>query len=119
MSFNKPLLSSSSLTGDSVKNAQGEDLGDIKDIMIDTETGQVVYYVLSFGGFMGMGDDYFAIPPQALTVDTEKEQMILNVNKEQLEKAEGFNKDNWPNMADESFRTSTYSNYGYEYKRAA
>lgn len=119
MRLNNPILSASSLGEDKVKNAQGEDLGDIKDVMIDTASGQVQYYVLSFGGVMGMGDKLFAIPPQAISVDTEKKQLVLNASKEQLENAPGFDKDNWPNLADESFRDQIYNHYGYKYSKAA
>ncbi len=114
--INNIVLSASSLNGDTVKNVQGEDLGDVKDIMIDTENGQVEYYVLSFGGFMGMGDKLFAVPPQAMNVDTEDQCMVLNVDKEILETAPGFDKDDWPNMADEAFRNRVYGHYGYEYR---
>ncbi len=117
MNLNNVVLSASSLTGDSVKNAQGDDLGDIKEIMIDTENGQVQYYVLSFGGFMGMGNKLFAIPPQAMDVDTENECMVLNLDKETLKNAPGFDDDNWPSMADETFRNKVYGYYGYEYIR--
>ncbi len=112
-------LSASSLNGEDVKNSQGEDLGTIKDMMIDTATGQVEYYVLSFGGFLGMGDKLFAIPPQAMTVNTEDECMILNVDKEKLKNAPGFDDDNWPNTADNSFRDSVYDYYGHSYRQAA
>lgn len=115
----QPVLSASSLDGDDVKNPQGEDLGSIKDIMIDTRDNSVAYYVLSFGGFMGMGDKYFALPPESITLDKENKCFILNADKERLKNAEGFDKDNWPNMADPSFRDSLYSYYGYEEKRRA
>lgn len=116
MKFNNIVLSASSLEGDKVKNAQGEDLGNVKDIMINTEGGQVQYYVLSFGGILGMGDKLFAIPPQAIAVDTEDKCLILNVDKDKLENAPGFDKDDWPNMADETFRNEIYGHYGYEYR---
>jgi|TARA_R110000822_G_scaffold125694_10_gene260584 sporulation protein YlmC with PRC-barrel domain len=116
MKFNNIVLSASSLEGDKVKNAQGEDLGNVKDIMINTERGQVQYYVLSFGGILGMGDKLFAIPPQAIAVDTQEECLILNVDKDKLENAPGFDKDNWPNMAEEAFRDEIYAHYGYEYR---
>ena len=119
MSFNNPILSASSLDNDTVKNPQGEDLGNVKDIMINTETGEVQYYVLSFGGFLGMGDKLFAIPPQMIKVDTEQECLVMNVDKEQLKNAPGFDDDNWPNMADESFRDEVYGHYNQEYRRAA
>jgi sporulation protein YlmC with PRC-barrel domain len=116
MKFNNVVLSASSLEDDKVKNAQGEDLGNVKDIMINTERGQVQYYVLSFGGILGMGDKLFAIPPQAIAVDTQEECLILNVDKDKLENAPGFDKDNWPNMAEEAFRDEIYAHCGYEYR---
>lgn len=108
----RTVLSASSLEGDQVKNRQGEDLGKIKEIMIDTETHNVAYYVLSFGGVMGMGDDLFAVPPEAIRVDTADQCFTLNVDKEQLKKAEGFDKDHWPDMADPKFRSNIYQQYG-------
>ena len=60
------VISASKLSGGAVKNADGEKLGDIKEIMIDTQTGRVAYAVLGFGGFLGVGDKLFAIPWSAL-----------------------------------------------------
>lgn len=116
MKFNNIVLSASSIEGDKVKNAKGEDLGHVKDIMINTERGQVQYYVLSFGGILGMGNKLFAIPPQAIAVDTEEECLVLNVDKDKLDNAPGFDQDNWPDMADETFRDAIYGHYGYEYR---
>lgn len=105
------VLSTSTLNGDSVINAQGEDLGEIKDIMVDTSSGKVEYAVLSFGGFLGMGDKLFAVPWNALQVDQQNKKFRLNVNKEELKEAPGFDKDNWPNFADSSFREPIDSFY--------
>ena len=110
----QPIMSASSLEGDSVKNAQGEDLGTIKEIMLDTENQSIAYYVLSFGGFLGMGDDLFAIPPEAMRLDTQNKCFVLNVDKEKLKQADGFDKDHWPNLADPSFRKNLYSHYGVQ-----
>lgn len=106
------ILSSSTLVGDSVCNPQGEDLGKIEDLMLNVEQGEVSYAVLSFGGFMGMGDKLFAVPMSALRVDTDNERLVLNVDKDRLENAPGFDKDNWPNMADPTFRSTVNSYYG-------
>ncbi len=114
-----PILSGTSIIGDDVRNAQGEDLGDIKDIMIDLNSGRIEYAVLSFGGFLGMGDKYFAVPWEALSVDQKEKCMVLNVDKETLKEAPGFDKDEWPNFADSTFRESVYGHYGLRYKRAA
>ncbi|MGA2984053.1 MAG: PRC-barrel domain-containing protein [Terriglobia bacterium] len=107
------LLSTSSLTGDSVVNRAGEDMGKIEEIMIDLDHGRVAYAVLSFGGFLGMGDKLFAIPWQAFSVDTAHKKLILNAKKEVLEKAPGFDKTNWPNMADPAWGSNLYGYYGY------
>ena len=108
------VLSGSSLKGDKVVNYKGEDLGKIEEIMIDLDRGRVAYAVLSFGGFLGLGDKLFAIPWQAITVDTVKKQLILNADKALLEKAPGFDKENWPDMADLSLGTTLYGYYGYK-----
>jgi sporulation protein YlmC with PRC-barrel domain len=96
-------LSASTLTGDKVKNRKGESLGDLKDIMIDTTTGHIAYGVLSFGGIMGLGEKLFAVPWEALQVDGRSKELILDVEKEQLKDAPGFDKDHWPNFADTAF----------------
>ncbi|MEH6411339.1 MULTISPECIES: PRC-barrel domain-containing protein [unclassified Hyphomonas] len=106
------LLSASSINGDSVHNAQGEDLGKIEDLMVDTGSGQIEYAVLSFGGFLGMGDKYFAVPFNRLSVDRENKHMVLNVEKDRLKNAPGFDKDKWPDFADPQFRTSMTTHYG-------
>ena len=105
------LLSSSSICSDSVHDPAGEKLGEIKDLMIDPSDGRVEYAVLSFGGFLGLGDKYFAIPFERLQTDREHERMILNVDKERLKDAPGFDKDNWPDFADQSFRSSMTAYY--------
>ena len=107
------VLSSSTLTGDDVVNAQGEDLGKIEDFMLDLENGRIRYAVLSFGGFLGMGDKLFAIPPEALRIDTENKRVILDVDKSRLENAPGFDKDNWPDTSDNDWQVEVYDYYGY------
>jgi len=97
-----------------VVNYQGEDLGKIEEIMIDLDRGRVAYVVLSFGGFLGVGDKLFAIPWQAFSVDTTQKRLVLNADKELLEKAPGFDKNNWPDMADLSLGSTLYGYYGYK-----
>ncbi|GJL70685.1 MAG: hypothetical protein NPIRA06_33200 [Nitrospirales bacterium] len=109
----RQVLSSSSITGDTVQNMDREDLGEIKDLMIDLSEGRIAYAVLSFGGFLGMGDKLFAIPWEALSVVQEEKVFLLNVPKEKLEQAPGFDKDNWPDMADVTWGQSIHEYYGY------
>ena len=106
------VLSSSSICSDHVKNAAGEDLGKIEDLMIDLHSGRIAYAVLSFGGFLKMGNKLFAIPWEALKVDPINKVFILHVEKSQLENATGFDKDKWPNMADPTFGSTLYRHYG-------
>src|ERR1051325_8418689 len=94
------VMSAGTLSGDRVRNSAGEDLGKIEEIMLDVPSGRVAYAVLSFGGFLGMGNKLFAVPWQALTLNERDHEFILNVEKQQLENAPGFDKDNWPDMAD-------------------
>lgn len=103
------LLSSSSLEGTSVRNLDNKDIGSIKDIMIDLHTGRVAYCVLSFGGFLGLGDKLFAVPFEAFQLDTATEELILDAKKEVLETARGFDEDNWPDFADMAFHDSVHS----------
>ncbi len=119
MPYTPVLISASTLSGDEVKNADGEKLGHVKDIMIDTENNSVAYYVLSFGGLLGMGDKLFAIPPEAVALNTQEKCLTLNVEKKQLENAKGFHKDKWPNMADPAFRNSLYKYYNISDRSAA
>jgi hypothetical protein len=92
------VLSAGTLTGDRVKNSAGDDLGKVEEIMIDLRDGRVSYVVLSFGGFMGLGDKYFAIPWAMLEVDLEEKCFRLDLDKQILEEAPGFDKDNWPEV---------------------
>lgn len=104
-------LSASTLAGDKVINSKGEKLGKVEDIMIDVDTGRVAYVVLSFGGFMGIGDKLFAIPWQAMRVDERQHCFVLDMDKSRLERAPGFDKSNWPDMSDPAFGSQVHSYY--------
>jgi hypothetical protein len=106
------VLSASTLTSDSVKNRADEDLGKIKELMIDIPSGRVAYAVLSFGGFLGMGDKLFAVPWDALTLDEDRKCFVLDADKAKLEVAPGFYKDNWPDMTDTLWGEDVHSFYG-------
>lgn len=94
------LMSADTLVGNDVYNKAGEDLGDVKDLMIDMASGKVAYAVLSFGGVLGLGDKLFAVPWEALTLDTDNKRFTLDASKDTLQGAPGFDKDRWPRMAD-------------------
>jgi len=106
------LMGADTLIGDGVVNAAEEDLGDIKEIMLDMRTGQVAYAVLAFGGFLGMGEKLFAVPWQAMHLDTVNKRFVLNVDKDRLKGAPGFDKDSWPDMSDLNWAGGIHSFYG-------
>lgn len=105
-------LSASTITGDDVRNLDGDKLGHIEDLVIDLDQGRVNYAVLSSGGFLGLGDKLFAIPWDMISVDTESKEVVLDLSKEALENAPGFDKDNWPDVADRSWVVDVYRYYG-------
>jgi sporulation protein YlmC with PRC-barrel domain len=102
-------MGAETLIGNDVCDPKGESLGDIKEIMLDMRSGKVGYAVLAFGGFMGLGEKLFAVPWTALTLDTENKRFTLNVEKDRLKQAPGFNKENWPNMADQAWENEIHS----------
>jgi sporulation protein YlmC with PRC-barrel domain len=106
------LMGADTLIGDSVVNAQEDDLGDIKEIMLDMRSGQVAYAVLSFGGFLGLGEKLFAVPWQALHLDTVNKRFVLNVDKDRLQNAPGFDPDRWPDMSDVGWANQIHAFYG-------
>ncbi|MBL8899169.1 MAG: PRC-barrel domain-containing protein [Planctomycetes bacterium] len=105
------LLSASSLSKNSVLDPRGGKLGKIEEFMLDTSNGKIAYAVLSFGGFMGVGEKFFAIPWSALRLDTEKKAFILDVTKETLKEAKGFDKDHWPDLADVATGTDIHRTF--------
>lgn len=107
-------LSATTMIGDKVKNSNNEDLGKLEELMIDINSGKIAYAVLSFGGFAGMGNKLFAIPWESLRLSKPEHSFYLDVPKEKLENAPGFDKDNWPSEADDSYLTEVYDYYGYE-----
>ena len=93
MSHDSRFMSATTLLGDAVKNPQGESLGDLKEIMFDTATGKISYGVLSFGGVLGLGDKFFALPCDALAIDYVNKHLVLNASNERLQDAPGFDKE--------------------------
>ena len=110
------LMGSDTLMGNDVYNSDGEDLGDIKEFMIDMSSGRIAYAVLSFGGLLGMGDKLFAVPWKALALDTVNKRFTLNVPKDRLKGAPGFDKNNWPSMADKTWASGVHTFYGTSYE---
>jgi sporulation protein YlmC with PRC-barrel domain len=106
------LLSESTLSGNRVISPLEEDLGKIVDLIIDIRPGQVAYAILSFGGVLGVGDRLFAVPWDAMDLNTDKHAFVINVEKDVLKSAPGFEKDNWPDMGNLDWGERIYAYYG-------
>jgi hypothetical protein len=103
-----------SILGAKVINASREDLGSSEDLVLDARSNRVAYAILSVGGFLGLGDRRFAIPFEALSFDLSQKVAVLDIDKDRLRDAPGFEEDNWPDMADPSWGSQVYRHYGYE-----
>ena len=105
---NLPLkyLTATSIMADKVIDRSGEKLGAVKDIMIDITTGKIEYVIIEFGGFLGIGEKFFAIPFRLLTVNTEEHAWVLDQSRATLEKAPGFDRDHWPKTNDHAWESS-------------
>lgn len=103
----------SKVIGESVINRQDEDLGKIHELVFDAQSGRLAYAVLSFGGFMGMGNKLFALPWGSLEFSATENKLILNVEKEKLKSAPGFDAAaKWPDFADRAWGSDIHTYYG-------
>ena len=95
------VVPASKIIGETVVNRQGENVGKIHELVIDARKNRVAYAVLSFGGFLGMGNKLFAMPWEAFEFSATEHKLILNVEKEKLKTAPGFEKDDkWLDFSD-------------------
>lgn len=118
-----PNLRVSELIGMDIQNLQGDKVGKIEDVVLNVQTAKVNYAAVSYGGFLGIGDDLFAVPFEAFKVGKQRGEdeylLVLDVTEEQLDGAEGFDKDNWPNFADQKFTSELDRRYKVERRSRA
>ena len=108
----RQLLAAGTLIGDKVINQKNEDIGKIEELMVNVGDGSIGYAVMSFGGVLGFGNKFFSVPWSTLTVDEDKKCFVINVDKEKLKNAPGFDKDHWPDMTPEwSASINTYYDF--------
>lgn len=105
---NMPLqfLTASSIIGDKVKDPKGNLMGSIKDLMVNLSTGQIEYVVIELGGFLGIGEKYFAFPYTFIAVDSKDETFVLDQDYETIKNAPGFDKDHWPKTNTHGFNSN-------------
>jgi sporulation protein YlmC with PRC-barrel domain len=106
------LIAASKVEGTSVYNRQGESLGTVYDVMIDKRAGTVAYAVMSFGGFLGMGQGYHPLPWDMLTYDEGQGGYVVDLNKEQFEGAPYFDDSTPPNWSSPEYTRGIDDFYG-------
>ncbi|MEP6887384.1 MAG: PRC-barrel domain-containing protein [Nitrospirales bacterium] len=106
------VLKASELLGMKVEGTDGKKLGDIKDLVVDPMDGDIDYAVLDYGGFLGVGDKYFAVPWEALQFSPDGKKVVLDVTKKDLKQAPGFDKKHWPDLSTREQAIVIYEFYG-------
>lgn len=106
------LYRGSRIIGSTVRDAHDRKIGDIKDIVLDPERGEIAYAVVSFGGVMGVGRKYHAIPWRVLEAGDNGRYYVLHADRETLSQAPGFDKSNWPDMADQKWNAEIERYWG-------
>lgn len=108
------LISSDKVEGTAVYNRSGERLGAIANFMVEKRSGKVEYAVLSFGGFLGIGSDYYPLPWNVLDYDTRQGGYVVDLAKEVLEKAPRYSRDREPEF-DRAYGEEIYGYYNVPY----
>jgi sporulation protein YlmC with PRC-barrel domain len=107
-------IPSKKLVGVNVENPNGEKLGDIEDVVIDLDSGKVAYAAVGVGGVLGMGEKLFAVPFGEFKIGHDKNNnlvLALDISKDRLEKAPGFDKSHWPDFASHEWRNQVDTYY--------
>ncbi|MBV8271584.1 MAG: PRC-barrel domain-containing protein [Cupriavidus sp.] len=106
------VMAADTLEGNKVIDPSGEEIGTIDHIMLDIVGGRIAYAVLAMGGFLGIGEKLHALPWSALTLDTRRKCFVLGIEKERIKASPGFDKEQWPTMANSEWATSIHEYYG-------
>ncbi len=109
------LIASNKVEGTPVYNRQGEHLGEVYNFMVDKYSGKVAYAVMSFGGFLGIGESYHPLPWKALDYDTSMGGFVVDLDRSQLEGAPRYGRDEDPWSSERDYGRSVHSHYGYPY----
>jgi hypothetical protein len=106
------LIASNKVEGTAVYNRKGERLGEVYNFMVDKRSGQVAYAVMSFGGFLGMGQSYHPLPWKVLTYDTGKGGYVVDLDKDRLQNAPSYAASETPNWSDPTYGRRIDDYYG-------
>jgi sporulation protein YlmC with PRC-barrel domain len=92
------------IKGKDVHDTRGEEIGVVEAVPVDTDKGSIAYVVMSHGGFLGIGEKLVAVPWQQFRMTEKQDALVLAISEEKLDKAPGFDDDNWPKMTDPEWR---------------
>jgi sporulation protein YlmC with PRC-barrel domain len=106
------LIASDKVEGTAVYNRRGERLGSVYNFMVDKRSGHVEYAVLSFGGFLGIGDSYYPLPWKALTYDTSQGGYVVDLDKDRLRGAPSYTASDSPDWDDPGYGRRIDDYYG-------
>jgi len=106
------LIAADKVQGTAVYNTAGENLGSIQDVMIDKKSGNVAYAIMSFGGFLGIGNKYHPLPWSMLKYDTSKGGYVVSLSRSMLEKAPNYAAGSSPAWGNREYETSIHDYYG-------
>ncbi|QCI67774.1 PRC-barrel domain-containing protein [Phreatobacter stygius] len=112
MSGHSAIIAADRVAGTNVYNSNGEHLGEIHDIILDKESGHVVYAIMSFGGFLGIGEKYHPLPWSVLKYDTEREGYVVPLTRDRLENAPMYDAKGEPDWSDRVYGKRIYDYYG-------
>ena len=108
------LIASDKVEGTAVYNRQGESLGSVYNFMVDKYTGKVAYAVMSFGGFLGIGDSYHPLPWESLDYDPKVGGYVVDLDRSKLEGAPTYRSSDNP-WSDREYGRRVYDYYGARY----
>lgn len=107
------LIAASKVNGTAVYNTAGEKLGSVYDVMIDKRSGRTEYAIMSFGGFLGIGDSYHPLPWQSLTYDERQGGYVVNIDRSRLEGAPSYSSTESDRWADPGYGREVNGYYGF------
>lgn len=108
----RELIASSKVEGTAVYDPDGDRLGTITSFMVDKRSGQAEYAVMQFGGFLGIGADYYPVPWQMLSYSTDHGGYVVDLDKDTLEEAPRYGSEAEEPEYDADYNQSVYSYYG-------
>jgi sporulation protein YlmC with PRC-barrel domain len=109
----KGVVRASQCVSTRVVSETGEPLGKVEDVVLDLRECCVVAVAISFAGFLGLGEKLFVVPLSVMSFDSMGRQFVLHVDREALENAPGFDREEWPDLNDRRWAEEIYSYYGY------